>query len=312
MVDAASQHGVSEQDLGAKAESVALDAEDIDPGAVRGLLGHVLHKFQQTIQHGKPFGGDRLSDVSAEIEQAIKLIETALDNGDIKVETRDVRFLATGDVAICLTHGELVFGDEAVTADRLLLMNDHPDLCNRHDRAVVMAAMASVASLEPRSASNAPPLVIVDIGMPTLESGEAARIAAELGDAGQAVGFRPQGLDMSARRAPGVRQVYALLKDGVPVWLVNFSTAIEKTRRLKGAYVEISATFLRDISVSPDRDKLLTGLLKVWSDVEVRLVAVNVASKNLATFVSKLGIARGVGIAADPAADAPQSTKDIA
>lgn len=312
VVDAASQHGVSEQDLGAKAESVALDAEEIDPGALRGLLGHVLHKFQQTIQHGKPFGGSRLSEVSAEIEQAVNLIETALDNDDIRVEARDVRLLNSGDVAFYLTHGALVFGDETVTADRLLVMDDHPELCNRHDRAVVTAAMASVASQESPASSNAPPLVIVDIGMPTLQSGEAARIAAELGKAGQSVGFRPQGQDMSARRSPGVKQVYELLKDGVPVWLVNFSTAIEKTRHLKGAYVEISATFLRDISASPDRDKLLTGLLKVWSDVEVRLVAVNVDSKNLATFVSKLGIAYGVGVTADPAADAPQSTRDIA
>ncbi|MBT5665729.1 MAG: hypothetical protein HOJ06_10330, partial [Rhodospirillaceae bacterium] len=318
VVDAASQHGVNEQDLGAKAESVALDAEDIDPEAVRGLLGHVLHKFQQTIQHGKPFGGSRLSEVSAEIEQAINLIETALDNGDIRIEARDVRLLNSGDIAFYLTHGVLVFGDEAVTADRLLVMGDHPELCSRHDRAVVMAAVASVASVasqEPPAPSDTPPLaplVIVDIGMPTLESGEAARLAAELGKAGQSVGFRPQGLDMSARRSPGVKQVYGLLKDGVPVWLVNFSTAIEKSRHLKGAYVEISATFLRDISASPDRDKLLTGLLKVWSDVEVRLVAVNVDSRNLATFVSKLGIAHGVGVAADPAADAPQSTRDIA
>lgn len=311
IVDAASKHSVTKDDLGAKAESVALDAEDTDPGALRGLLGHVVHKFQQTVLHGKPFGSDRLSDVLAEIKQAIRLIETALDNGDVTVGTRDVRFLGSGDVALYLAHGALVFGDEEITMDRLLVIDDHPELCNRHDRAVVMAAVAAASSPNSPSPPNSAPPVIVDIGVPTLASGEAARIAAELAQAGQTVGFRPHGLDMNARRSPGVQQVYGLLKDRVPVWLVNFGTAIEKTSRLKGAYVEISATFLRDISTAPDRDKLLTGLLKVWSDVEVRLVAVNVDSKNLASFVSKLGITYGVGVAADPAADAPQSTRDI-
>lgn len=61
----------------------------------------------------------------------------------------------------------------------------------------------------------------------------------------------------------------------------------------------------------PDRNVLLSRLLKVWNDVEVSLVAVNVDSKNLASFVSKLGIAFGVGVAADPKADAPQSTSDV-
>jgi EAL domain-containing protein (putative c-di-GMP-specific phosphodiesterase class I) len=102
-----------------------------------------------------------------------------------------------------------------------------------------------------------------------------------------------------------------LLKEGFPVWLTNFSTAIAKTRQLHGAYVEVSATFLRDVSAKPDRNTLLSKLLKVWNDVEVSLVATNVDSKNLASFVSKLGIAFGVGIAADPAAAAPQSTRDM-
>jgi hypothetical protein len=152
--------------------------------------------------------------------------------------------------------------------------------------------------------------VIVDIGLPTLESGEAARIGAELAASGRSVGFRPHGLDMSARRSKGMQQAYRLLKDGFPVWFVNFSTAIQSTRKLKGAYVEISATFLRDISALPNRNAMLAELLKIWNDVEVRLVAVNVDSKNLAAFVGKLGIAYGIGIAADPAADAPQSSRD--
>jgi hypothetical protein len=304
VVDAAEKLGVSAENLGAKAEQVTLDAEESDPGLLRGLLSHVSLKFQQTVRTGKAFGANRLGEVAAEIQQAVTLIETALNNGDISISTRDVCILASGDVPLQLAYGALVFGDEVVIADRILVLDDQPELCKRHDRAIVMAALASL----PNTASTTP--IIVDVGMPTLESGEAARLGAELAASGQSVGFRPHGLDMSARRSKGVQQVHKLLGDGIPVWLVNFSTAIKMTRQLKGAYVEISATFLRDISALPDRNDLLAGLLKVWNDVEVHLVAVNVDSKNLASFVGKLGIAYGVGIAADPAADAPQSSRD--
>lgn len=213
--------------------------------------------------------------------------------------------LVSGDVSLHLAHGALVFGDEEVEAERLMVLADHPEICSRHDRTM---AAAAVAALPNRSSATS---VIVDIGLPTLESGEAAKIATELASAGHAIGFRPLGLDMTDKRSAAVNRVYELLKEGIPVWLPNFSAAISKSRQLKGAYVEVSATLLRDISARPDRNKLLSGLLKVWHDVEVRLVAVNVDSKNLAAFVNKLGIAYGIGIAADPTADAPQSSQNV-
>ncbi len=306
VVDAANELGVSADDLGARAENVALDSVDGDPESMRGLLSHVCHKFYQSVRNGAAFGADRLSEVSEEIKQAISLVETALERGNITVFARDVHRLNSGDVSLYLAHGTLVFGDETATIDRLLVVADHAALCGRHDRAVIDAVLAQ----QPDADASIP--LIVDICLPTLESGDAARIAREVTAAGRTVGFRPIGLDMSQRRSTGARHVYALLKDGVPVWLANFSTAISKTRRLKGAYVEVSATLLRDISKLPDRNKLLSGLLKVWHEVEVSLVAVNVDSRNLANFVNKLGIAYGVGIAADPNADAPQSTRDVA
>ncbi|NKB56430.1 MAG: EAL domain-containing protein [Alphaproteobacteria bacterium] len=305
VVVATSRFGVTEDELGVHAESVALDAEDSDPGTLRGLLSHACHKFYQAVRNGAAFGADRLSEISVEIEQAVLLVETALERGDVSVTTRRVHRLSSGDVSLCLAQGALVFGDERVAVDRLLVLDDHPDLCSRHDRAIVVAAVASLVE----ETSKVP--VIVDIGLPTLESGDAARMAAELAAEGHMIGFRPQGFDMASGCTSAVRQVYSLLKEGTPVWLANFSAAIAKTRRLQGAYVEISATFLRDISKQPDRNTLMSRLLKVWNDVEVRLVAVNVDSKNLATFANKLGIAYGIGIAADPSADAPQSTKDI-
>jgi hypothetical protein len=306
VADVAGEHGVTADDLGAHAENVVLDAVDGDVESVRGLLSHVCHKFYQTVRNGAPFGAARLSEVPAEIEQAVRLVETALEQGDIEVTMRDVRGLAAGDVSLYLASGALVFGDETAMVDRILVVADHPALCQRHDRAVIDVALTAI----PDTGASVP--VIVDICLPTLETGEASRIGAEMAAAGRSVGFRPIGLDMSQGRSSGVRQVYGLLKEGIPVWLANFSAAISKSRRLKGAYVEISAPFLRDISAHPDRNKLLSGLLKVWHEVEVRLVATNVDSKNLASFVNKLGIIYGIGIAADPAADAPQSTRDIA
>lgn len=299
--------GIGETELAAKSECVDLDAEEgADPESLRGLLSHACHKFYQTVHHGAPFGARRLSEVSAEIEQAIKLVETALAQNDVTVSVRDVRRLTDGQVTHYLAQGALVFGDETVTVDRLLPMHDHPELCGRHDRAVVEVAMDGAPETETAAT------IVVDIGLPTLESGEASRIAADMAAAGRSIGFRPRGVDMTSSRSHGARQVYQLLKDGVPVWLVNFTTAIARTRRLKGAFVEVSATLLRDISLQKDRNRLLSQLLGVWNDVNVHLVAINVDSKNLASFVSKLGIAYGIGVAADPAADAPQSSRDAA
>jgi EAL domain-containing protein (putative c-di-GMP-specific phosphodiesterase class I) len=307
VVSAVERLGVSSAELGARSESVSLDAVSEDePGGMRRLLSHVCHKFYETVRHGAEFGSERLSEVAEEVKQAIRLIETALDRNDLVTPSREVRMLATGDVKMVLASGELVFGDEQVPANRILVLADHRDLCCRHDRAVAQAALADIAGTD----TQAP--VIIDIYAPTLESGEASAIAADAAKAGRAIGFRPQGIDIAAARSPAVRQVYKLLSDGVPVWLSNFSTAIAKTRQLQGAFVEVSATLLRDISAQPNRDALLSGLLKVWNDVEVNLVATNVDSKNLASFSSRLGIAFGIGIAADPAADAPQSTRDVA
>ncbi|MEX2616227.1 MAG: hypothetical protein WD767_09035 [Alphaproteobacteria bacterium] len=303
-VEAAERLGVSAQDLGAQAQSVVLDAVAADPGKRRGLLSHLCHKFSQTVRHGADFGSDRLSGVSEEITRAVRLIETALDRDDVAIYCREVRMLATGEVKLVLAHGELVFGDESVLASRLLVLADHPELCCRHDRAVATLALA--AQPDPRTT------VIVDIHPPTLETGAAVAFAAEQAGQGRTVGFRPLGIDTGATRSRAMRQLYRLLQDGYPVWLVNFSAAIAKTRQLRGAYVEVSATFLRDVSAMPDRNVLLSRLLKAWNDVEVSLVAVNVDSKNLAAFVGKLGVAYGIGMAADPAADAPQSTRDMA
>jgi EAL domain-containing protein (putative c-di-GMP-specific phosphodiesterase class I) len=302
VVDVADKLGVSEDELGAHAESVELDAADTDPQSIAGLLSHVCHKFSQTIRNGVAFGGSRLSEVSEELQQAISLVETALDNGDIAIDFRAVHLLASGAVELQLAHGALIFGDENVSVDRILDVEAHQALCARHDRIMTERALAATAP---------GPTLIIDICLPTLESGAAADIAADVEATGRKIGFRPAGLDISARRSAGARQAYRLLEKDIPIWLMNFSTAVSKTRQLHGAYVEISATFLRDISAGADRNEMLSKLLKVWNDVEVHLVAVNVASKNLASFVSKLGIAYGVGIAADPAADAPQSTRDI-
>jgi EAL domain-containing protein (putative c-di-GMP-specific phosphodiesterase class I) len=302
VVDVADKMGVSEDELGAHAESVALDTDDTDPQTLGGLLSHVCHKFGLTIRNGVAFGGNRLSDVSEELQQAISLVETALDNDDIAIDFRAVHLLASGAVELQLAHGALIFGDEKVPVDRILDVAAHQTLCARHDRTITQRAFA---------ATDPGPTLIIDICLPTLESGAAADIAAEAHAAGRKVGFRPSGLDISARRSTAARQAYRLLEKYIPIWLMNFSTAVSKTRQLHGAYVEISAPFLRDISAGADRNEMLSKLLKVWNDVEVHLVAVNVASKNLASFVSKLGIAYGVGIAADPAADAPQSTRDV-
>lgn len=59
------------------------------------------------------------------------------------------------------------FGGEAVAADRLIVLADHPTLCGKHDRAIVVKAAENASCLDPSTP------IIVDIAFTTLETGEA-------------------------------------------------------------------------------------------------------------------------------------------
>ncbi len=103
VVDAAEKLGVSETELGATVERVELDAEQrADAEGLRDLLSHAAHKFYQTVRNGTPFGAEKLSEVSEEIQKAILLIENALERRDITVTSRDVHRITDGDVSMCL------------------------------------------------------------------------------------------------------------------------------------------------------------------------------------------------------------------
>ncbi|NKB56431.1 MAG: EAL domain-containing protein [Alphaproteobacteria bacterium] len=297
-VAAADALGVSESDLGIRLESVKLDGTETDPDTLNRQLSHVCNKFQQVVRSDGTFGLDELNKVEADIDEAVKSVEFALERGNVTVTARNVWGLQSGDVSFQLVQGALIIDEESVPADRLLVLADHPQLCARYDRAVVEAAVETLSGAT----------VVIDIGLPTLESGEAARIGAEHSLAGRFIGFRPLEMDITNKRSLAVRELDQLLKAGIVVWLADFSTAIPRTRQLRGAYVEVAATFLREISARPDNDTLLSSLLDVWHEVEVSLVAVNLDTKDLASLANKLGIAYGVGLAADPTADVPSGT----
>lgn len=292
-VAAADALGVDAEALGARVESIALDGEETDPDALNQQLSHVCNKFEQTAQSGGTFGLDKLSKVAVEIDEAVKFVEMALERGDITVMSREVRRLQSGDVAFLMMRGALVLGEQTIPVERLLVLADHPALCTRYDSAIIEAA----AEAFPKA------MIVVDIGLPTLDSGEAARIGAEHSLKGRFLGFRPEGIDINAKRSRSMHEVDQLLKAGFSVWFTNFSAAIAKSRELRGAYVEIAASFLRDIIAAPERNTLMSGLLKVWQEVDVNLVAINLDTDELRSFAHQLGIAYGVGDAADPTAE---------
>ena len=168
VAEATEEFGVSESYLGTAVESVELNVDvnvDAESEDRRGLLSHTAHKFYQTVRKGTSFGTAKISEVSEEIAQAIQLIETALERGDISVTSREVRRITDGDISLCLAHGALVFGDEIVPADQLLVMEDHPELAGRHDRYMVAIALETFGQADPSTP------VIVDFALPTLESG---------------------------------------------------------------------------------------------------------------------------------------------
>ena len=166
VAEATDEFGVSESDLGTAVESVELDVDaDAEPEDLRGLLSHTAHKFYQTVRKGTPFGTAKISEVSEEIAQAIQLIETALERGDISVTSREVRRITDGGISLYLAHGALVVGNEIVPADQLLAMEDHPELAGRHDRYMVAIALETFGQADPSTP------VIVDFALPTLESG---------------------------------------------------------------------------------------------------------------------------------------------
>lgn len=293
-VAAADALGVDAEALGARVESIALDGEETDPDALNQQLSHVCNKFEQTVQSGDAFGLKKLSKVAVEIDEAVKFVEMALESGGITVTSREVRRLQSGDVAFQMVQGALIVGEQTIPVERLLVLADHPALCARYDSAVIEAA----AKAFPKA------MIVVDIGLPTLESGEAARIGAEQSLKGRFLGFRPKGIDINAKRSRAMHQADQILKAGSSVWFSNFSTAIAKSRQLRGAYVEIAASFLSDIIAEPERNTLMSGLLKVWQEVDVNLVAVDLDTDELRSFAHQLGVAYGVGEAADPTADA--------
>ena len=146
---------------------------------------------------GADFGSEQLSEISEEVQQAIGLIETALDPGRCPRFSRGRSGSChRGAVRIILAYGELVFGDEnrsrpAACSCCLII----PALCCRHDRVIALAALAAQTDTETP--------VVVDIYPPTLESGAASEIASEMAGLGRIVGFRPHGLDISATRSRG-------------------------------------------------------------------------------------------------------------
>ena len=166
VAEATEEFGVSESDLGTAVGNVELDVDaDAEPEDLRGLLSHTAHKFYQTVRKGTPFGTAKISEVSEEIAQAIRLIETALERGDISVTSREVRRITDGDISLYLAHCALVLGNEIVPADQLLAMEDHPELAGRHDRHMVAIALEAFGQADPSTP------VIVDFALPTLDSG---------------------------------------------------------------------------------------------------------------------------------------------
>jgi EAL domain-containing protein (putative c-di-GMP-specific phosphodiesterase class I) len=80
-----------------------------------------------------------------------------------------------------------------------------------------------------------------------------------------------------------------MLERGHPAWLTRFANAVTNST-LKGAYIEVTATYLQRLCENADGRDLVSQLLEIWRNAGVRLVAIDVQSSDQVGLVNDLKI----------------------
>lgn len=300
--EAASEFGVSAEDLGARTQAVTLD-KGVDDEEIQGALSHIRRSFleddddeESMIGGGGPIS---LSGVVADIEISKERIVNALNDGSLELLRYPVVALATGEAAIYLVHGRLLIEGVAVEASRKLIMGDYPGLTLHHDTSMTREAARQVSAATAAGSPIDP--IVIDVNASSLGEPEfapaIAGILEEFSVAAGSIGFRTLALNLTQQSSPRYLGLLELLARGHPVWLTRFASAVTGST-LDGAYIEVAVTYLQRLCSSTDGYGLVQQLLDVWRTAHVRMVAMDVQTDEQLKFIGELGIEYAVGPAA--------------
>lgn len=288
--------GVGIDDLGARTQTMALNAGSADSEQVQAALAHVRRSFLSDDE-------DDFDDVPSSLDAAIGRIEVskrkiveALEAGDIVLRRYPVIALASGDAALHLMHGTLMIDGEPVQASRRLIMGDYPGLALQHDLAMTREAVLRIAAARDQDSPIDP--IIIDINALSLAETEfetgVAKMIDVAGVAPQSIGFQVLSLDLAKQSLPSYRNLIRMLERGHPAWLTRFTSAVTDST-LNGAFVEVAVPYLQRLCDNAEGRDLVSQLLKIWRNAGVRLVATDVQSPAQARFIGELNIEYAIG-----------------
>ncbi len=309
--EATREYGVGADELGARAQSVALDKGGASDEQMHGALAHIRRSFLEDDEEDEDplISGDgpmSLSGVIEDIEISKERIVAALDAGDLELRRYPVIAMASGDAALYLVHGRLLIDGAPVQASRKLIMGDFPGLTLHHDTAMAREAVRQISAARATDTPIDP--IVIDVNASSLgEPDFASKVAGLLSEydvSPESIGFRTLALDLTKQSTPNYRGLLNLLGQGHPVWLTRFTSAVTEST-LEGAYIEVTAAYLQRLCGSADGFKLVSQLLDVWRRAQVRLVAMDVQTNEQITLIGKLGIEYAVGPAASSSNPSP-------
>lgn len=294
--NATEELGVGIEELGARKQTMALDAGSAGADQVQAALAHVRRSFLADDDDDFEDVPESLDAAIGQIEVSKRKIVAALEAGDIVLRRYPVIALATGDAAIHLMHGALTIDGEAVEASRRLIMGDYPGLTLQHDLAMTREAILRIAAARDQDAPIDP--VIIDIDASSLAEAEFVSSVAKMIDVAgvepRAIGFRVLSLDLAKQSLPSYRNLLQMLERGHPAWLTRFANAVTDST-LKGAFIEVAVTYLQRLCDNAEGRDLVSKLLKIWRNAGVRLVAIDVQSPDQARFIGELKIEYAIG-----------------
>jgi|GEM_PF-1923885 len=290
------RHGLEDQALGAKIETIRLDVKNAPEEDVKGALSRMIDRFVKGA--GSLFRKSKLlssfSRVVPQLNDPAGVVRQALDREDVALDERSVVQVSSGSQVLTLVRGQLRLADDEAWIGDLIDPAAHPDLCVRHDMLVMTRVLA-------RPAAGAGSPVIVELTRPSIVDPRFSKIvkaAIAAADVPPArLGFKPLGLSLSDTYSGAFRQFCEELGTEHPVWVSQFPAAISSVRaltRLWTEYVEVPLGLLKSISRHDDRPSM-SRLIKVWRTVAIHVVITGLNDPQSAVLAREAGADYGVG-----------------
>lgn len=273
---AATPLGISSAELGARTESVELDAEGIEGNAITRALGHIRDQFTGAI--GGLFGGKAksLKGAAKAIDDTEARVRAAIAAGDVTLQSGPIGRIGTSNVAFLAASPRLTIEGTAHPIEQLLDIGRAPKLATEYDLAVIRAALGELVAEE---ASALTPRIV-----PVSPASLAARgfpddldaTFAEVGVPPGLIILKVTGVNLADVTSPVFKAMGRIVKRGHRLCLTHFSAAIVSYESLKGfdgSLVEANLGYLAELCDQADGVELLQQLLGVWSRLGVDVIA---------------------------------------